>query len=171
MQGIVDLNVNATLRVTRLFAPRLVARGRGLILNVGSFSGQLATPLLATYAGSKAFLIGWSQALGEELRRDGVDVVLLNTFFVVSNMSKLRRATFMAPTPKQYVAAVLSRIGRSGGAIGRPFTMTPWPGHAWFDWVAERIIPRSMLAAKMYDVSADTRRRALRKAARESKSQ
>lgn len=171
MQGIVDLNVSATLRVTRMFAPRLVARRRGLILNVGSFSGQLATPLLATYAGSKAFLIGWSQALGEELRRDGVDVVLLNTFFVVSNMSKLRRATFMAPTPKQYVAAVLSRIGRSGGALGRPFTMTPWPGHAWFDWAAERIIPRGMLAAKMYDVSADTRRRALRKAARESKSQ
>lgn len=171
MEGIVGVNVLATLRVTRIFAPRLAARRGGLILNLGSFSGQLATPLLATYAGSKAFLIGWSQALGEELRRVGVDVAVLNTFFVVSNMSKLRRATAMAPTPQQFVAAALSRIGRRGGAVGRIFTTTPWPGHAWFDWAAERVIPRGMLATKMYDVSADTRRRALRKAERESKAQ
>ncbi|WFD33960.1 hypothetical protein MCUN1_000788 [Malassezia cuniculi] len=125
MEGIVNVNVLGTLRVTRIFAPRLAARRNGLILSIGSFSGQLATPLLATYAGSKAFLIGWSQALAEEMRRVNVDVAVLNTFFVVSNMSKLRRPTLMAPTPKQYVAAALSRLGRPGGAIGRVYTTTP----------------------------------------------
>jgi 17beta-estradiol 17-dehydrogenase / very-long-chain 3-oxoacyl-CoA reductase len=39
--------------------------------------------MLATYAGAKAFLATWSQALGEELRSTGVLVQHVNTFWVV----------------------------------------------------------------------------------------
>lgn len=116
------------------------SRKRGLILNVGSFAGQFPTPLLTTYSGTKSFLIAFSQALGEELRRSKIDVQCLNTYFVVSNMSKIRKSTSSIPLPRPYVQRVLSKIGRSGGAINRPYTMTVWPMHAIIDWAVQTFI-------------------------------
>lgn len=58
----------------------------------------------------------------------------VNAYFVVSKMSKIRRSSSMIPTPKQYVACVLAKIGRSGGAVGRPFNTSPWPAHGLLDW-------------------------------------
>lgn len=107
---------------------------------MGSFAGQVPTPLLATYSGTKSFLISFSQTLGEELRRSKIDVQCLNTYFVVSNMSKIRRSSSMIPTPRQYVQQVLSKIGRNGGAIGRAYTMTIWPMHALVDWAIQTFV-------------------------------
>lgn len=103
------------------------------------------------------------------MRRAKVDVQLLNTYFVVSNMSKMRKASAMVPSPKTYVRAVLSRIGRSSGALGRPFQLTPVPAHAWVDWVTSHLVPGGLLLRKAYDISLDTRRRAIRKAERAAK--
>ncbi|KAI3626334.1 hypothetical protein CBS9595_001695 [Malassezia furfur] len=171
IERITNMNVIVTQRVTKLVAPKLVARKRGLILNLGSFTGQWGTPMMATYAGSKAFLIGWTYALGEEMRRANVDVQLLNTFFVVSSMSKIRRASLMIPLPDDYVKAALSRIGRSTGALGRPFTMTPWPAHAWLDWATSHLTPAGLMLSRSYDYNLNTRKRAIRKAEQLAKKQ
>ena len=70
---------------------------------MGSFAALTSSPLLAPYAGSKNFLYAWSQALGAEYESKGISVQLLNTFFVVSQLSKIRRSNWMTPMPKQYV--------------------------------------------------------------------
>ncbi|WFC98543.1 hypothetical protein MYAM1_001271 [Malassezia yamatoensis] len=163
IQNMVNINVTATMQVTKLVAPKLVARKRGLVLNLGSFAGQWGNPLMATYAGTKSFLIGWTAALGEELSRDKVDVQLLNTYFVVSSMSKIRKSSAMIPSPDSFVKSVLSRIGRSSGALGRPYTLTPWPAHAWLDWATSHLVPGAFLLQKIYDYNLGTRKRAIRK--------
>ncbi|CCO29320.1 hypothetical protein BN14_03329 [Rhizoctonia solani AG-1 IB] len=81
-EDIVEINVNATIKVTRLIVPGMITRRRGLILNLGSFAGAVPSPMLATYSGSKAFLSTWSRALAVELAPRGVDVQLVNTYFV-----------------------------------------------------------------------------------------
>ncbi|KDQ13919.1 hypothetical protein BOTBODRAFT_145838 [Botryobasidium botryosum FD-172 SS1] len=134
MDAIVQININATLRVTRIVVPGLINRKGGLILNIGSFAGHVPTPMVATYSATKGFLITFSQALGEELKSKGVVVELVNTYFVVSAMSKIRRPSAMVPLPKAYVRSVLSRVGSNCGALGRPFTSTPYWSHALFDW-------------------------------------
>ncbi|KAN0062676.1 hypothetical protein ACQY0O_004866 [Thecaphora frezii] len=164
MREIVEINVVATLKVSRIVIPQLVERKRGLVLNVGSFAGQVTTPLLATYAGSKAFLIGWSQALGEELAHHNVQVSLLNTYFVTSKLSKIKRSSAMIPTPKRYVAQVLAKVGRQGGAVCRPYTSTTYPGHALVDWATSLLLPRWWLLRFTYGQQVETRKRALRKA-------
>lgn len=118
-------------------------RRRGLVLNLGSFAGQFPTPLLATYSASKSFLLSFSQALGAEQKgaKTGVDVIALNTYFVVSAMSKVRRASWMIPTPKQYVSRVLQKVNCKGGAGARPYSATLWPGHAVVDWVISNLLP------------------------------
>ncbi|CAD6935883.1 unnamed protein product [Tilletia controversa] len=164
IREIIEINVTATLRVTKMIVPKMVEQKRGLIINMGSFAGQAPTPLLATYSGSKSFLIGWSQALGEELKRHRVTVQLLNTYFVVSNMSKIRKSSAMIPTPKQYVAQALKTVGNAGGAVGRPYTSTPWPMHALLDWVLEHVVPsKSMVLSYSHDQQQAVRKRALRK--------
>lgn len=170
MEDIIEINVVSVLRVSRMIVPGMVSRKRGLILNLGSFAGQVTTPMLATYAGSKSFLSGWSQALGEELSHSGVEVSLLNTYFVVSNLSKIRKSSAMIPTPKQYVAQVLKTIGRNGGAVGRPYTATPWPMHALVDWATTFVLPRGWLLRYTYGQQVATRKRAIRKAEKAIKS-
>lgn len=171
MEDIVEINVVATLRVSRMVIPGMVSRKRGLVLNIGSFAGQATTPLLATYAGSKAFLIGWTQAMGEELIRSNVHVSLINTYFVVSKLSKVRRASAMIPTPKQYVKQVLAKIGRQGGAVGRPYTSTPWPAHGLIDWITTSILPKKLVLDYSYKQQVAIRKRALKKAEKAVKSQ
>jgi 17beta-estradiol 17-dehydrogenase / very-long-chain 3-oxoacyl-CoA reductase len=114
---------NATLKVTKLVLPGMIIRKRGLILTVGSFAALIPSPLLAVYSGSKAFVSTWSQALGSELEGSGITVELLNTYFVVSvvfcvtlhmkqlilgnnqvsKLSKIRKSSWMIPTPRTYV--------------------------------------------------------------------
>ncbi|KAK0547805.1 hypothetical protein OC846_003829 [Tilletia horrida] len=164
IRQIVEININATMRVTKIVVPGMIDRKRGLIINMGSFAGQVPTPLLATYSGSKAFLIGWSQALAEEVRRNGIRVQLLNTYFVVSKMSKVRRSSSMIPLPKQYVAQALRTLGNNVGAVGRPYTSTPWPGHALIDWALERVLPsKGPIFRSSYEARLRTRAKALKK--------
>lgn len=111
---------------------------RGLILFGGSFAGlSTISPMLATYAASKQFLASFSAALGAEVASKGIVVECVNTYFVVSNMSKIRKASLMIPMPKPYVKSVLAKIGWPCGALytGRPTVSTPYWTHACLDYI------------------------------------
>lgn len=112
LDAIITVNCLNTVRLTRTILPAMIEHRRGLVLNLGSFSGEAPIPLLQTYSASKAFLRTWSVALASEVRAKGIDVQLLNTYFVVSNMSKFRRATWMIPSPANYVKAALRVAGQ-----------------------------------------------------------
>ncbi|GAA5896899.1 SDR family oxidoreductase [Sporobolomyces salmoneus] len=168
MNDIVEINVNATLKVTKLVVPGMISRKRGLILTVGSFASLIPSPLLAVYSGSKAFVSTWSQALGSELKGTGVEVELLNTYFVVSKLSKIRRSSWMIPTPKTYVRSVLSKIGVNGGAVGQPHISTPYHGHAPVQWVVDHLFSNSFWLDYNRKLHLDIRRRAIRKRERDA---
>ncbi len=70
---IVDVNVRAAIDLTARLLPALSHQG-GHILNIASTAAFQPTPHMATYGASKAFLLYWSLALREELRRSGVGV-------------------------------------------------------------------------------------------------
>lgn len=164
MLRIAEINVKATLRMTRMVSTGMVKRKRGLILNVGSFSGQYPVPLLATYSATKTFLISFSQAIGEELRRNKIIVQNINAYFIVSKLSKIRRSSFFIPTPKPFVARTLAKIGRNGGAAGRPFNSSIWPSHGLLDWLLTSTIAGSKLLLGInYNNSFSIRKRALKK--------
>ncbi len=154
-------------------------------MNIGSFAGAVPSPMLATYSGSKAFLSTWTQALGEELKSKGIVVQLVNTFFVVrqaqihhslsscsrlrpievSAMSKIRKPTLVAPLPSAYVRSVLSHIGSPCGALGRPYTITPYWVHSLIDWVLGQFGQTWFFISYTHDLNKGTRARALRKRA------
>ncbi|TEB37438.1 3-ketoacyl-CoA reductase, partial [Coprinellus micaceus] len=173
LEDIVSINVNATIKVTYAILPGMVQRKRGVIFNVGSFAGYVASPMLAVYSGTKAFLSKFSDALGEEVKKDGVVVEHLNTYFVVSKLSKIRKSSALIPKPGPFVRAALSKIGLSCGAAysGRPKTSTPYWSHALIDYAMTVIGMPSLFITYTHNLHKDIRRRALGKQAREAKAQ
>ena len=75
--GMMQVNMTALIRLTHLFAPGMVARGSGRILNVASVAAFLPGPYIAIYYATKAFVHSFSVALGEELAGTGVTVTAL----------------------------------------------------------------------------------------------
>jgi short-subunit dehydrogenase len=75
--SMVELNILAYLRLTKLFLPGLIRRGRGGILNTASVAGFMPGPMQAVYHATKAFVLSWSEALATELDKTGVTVTAL----------------------------------------------------------------------------------------------
>jgi uncharacterized protein len=71
----VDLNVRAPLVIVHHFGRRMAERGRGGVVLMSSVAGIIGSPYSATYAGSKAFALGFGDSLWAELEPRGVDVV------------------------------------------------------------------------------------------------
>jgi 17beta-estradiol 17-dehydrogenase / very-long-chain 3-oxoacyl-CoA reductase len=172
IQNIVTINCLATLKVTQVVAPLLVARKkRGLILTLGSFAGWMPSPYLATYSGSKAFLQHWSSSLAAELRPKNIDVELCIAYLVTTAMSKVRHTSFLIPNPKSWVRSALGNIGIGGQYFA--YTYTPYWSHALLMWVVENTIGAGNAWAIWYNLimHIDIRKRAIRKAERLAKKQ
>ena len=74
---IIQLNICATVALTKLFGQDMVTRNEGRILQLGSEAGKTPIPLLAVYAATKAFVVSFSVALSEELKKTNVTVTVL----------------------------------------------------------------------------------------------
>ena len=72
--GQINLNITALTALTRLFAPAMVERRSGKIMNVASTAGFQPGPLMAVYYATKAYVISFSEALANELKPSGVTV-------------------------------------------------------------------------------------------------
>ena len=75
--SMIRLNVEAVLRLTKLFLPRMLARRQGRLLITASVAGFEPGPLLATYHATKAFVLSWSEALATELQDTPITVTAL----------------------------------------------------------------------------------------------
>ncbi len=73
----VDVNVRALTAVSHAAAATMAGRGRGFLLNVSSVASFQASPGLAVYAATKAYVTSLTEALHEELRSHGVHVTAL----------------------------------------------------------------------------------------------
>jgi short-subunit dehydrogenase len=71
------LNIGAVVELTHLFIQGMVERGSGAILNVSSTSALQPVPYMAVYGATKAFVLSFSQALWEENRKRGIEVLAL----------------------------------------------------------------------------------------------
>lgn len=74
--AMLEVNIVALHTLTKLFLPKMKARGRGHILNVASSAAFLPGPLLSSYYASKAYVLRLSEAVAEELRRAGSKVTI-----------------------------------------------------------------------------------------------
>lgn len=75
--GMLQLNMTALVVLTKLYLPAMVAAKNGKILNVASTAAFQPGPLMALYYATKAFVLSFSEAIGNELEGTGVTVTAL----------------------------------------------------------------------------------------------
>lgn len=153
--AIVDLNARFVLRLTRMALPSLMAAtaavahgdGRALVLNVASIAGVHGMPGIATYSGSKAFVLSFTRALALETKADGlaVDVVALLPGEVRSQANP--DAAPWSPDAREFARAVVATAGRAARRGQR--LLVPWFRHAVELRLAEAVLP-TWLADRAY---------------------
>lgn len=75
--NLVEVDVAAVADLCSRFVPGMVTRGTGAVLNVASVAAFGPLPGQAAYGAAKAFVLSYTQALGQELRGTGVVAVAL----------------------------------------------------------------------------------------------
>lgn len=120
-----DIDLFGVIVGSRSAARRMIGRGRGQIVNVGSIAGRLPVPGLAVYNGAKAGVIEFSEALDAELTPVGIRVsTVMPTFTRTGLISGLQTNRLMQVTePEQVAEAVVGAIARPRVRVFVPSAM------------------------------------------------
>ena len=125
----VDMNVRAPLMLAHVFGRRMAERGRGGVVLMSSVAGIIGSPYSATYAGSKAFVLGFGDSLWAELEPLGVDVVTCAAGPTETPTYAQVRTSSFPPTmsPDRVVSAALAALGRRPRVVPGLFNrLTTW---------------------------------------------
>jgi len=77
-ERLLRVNIEALVRLTKLFLPEMEKRRSGRVLNVASTAAFVPGPLMALYYASKSFVVSFSLALANEMSGTGVSVTVLS---------------------------------------------------------------------------------------------
>jgi NAD(P)-dependent dehydrogenase (short-subunit alcohol dehydrogenase family) len=165
-----ETNVLGVWRLCRAAPPVMRAAGGGLIVNLSSLSGLVATPYQGAYSASKFAVEGLSESLRLEVAPFGIQVVLVEPGFVATGMTAgtpraaaslpaytgaLERALAAAVrgeragVPAAAVAATIARVvttrrPRLRWTVGRPAERAGAQLKRGLPWPAmERIVART----------------------------
>jgi NAD(P)-dependent dehydrogenase (short-subunit alcohol dehydrogenase family) len=117
LQAIVDTNTYGPLRVVQQLVPAWRARGSGVIVNVSSVQGRVATPLEGAYAASKYALEALSETLHYELAHFGIRVVIIQPGYIAPGMKASPRhdgPAEYAPLWEQWTGTDAKMTGPTG---------------------------------------------------------
>ena len=86
-QSIIQTNVMGMYYVTKEVLPYLIANNQGDIFNVSSTAGLTGNPNTSAYSASKFAVIGMSESLMKEVRKNNIRVCTLTPSTIASDMS------------------------------------------------------------------------------------
>src|SRR5215470_7867421 len=146
-EQMIVVNIVALTALSRHLLPRMIASGRGGILNVSSSAGFLPIPEFAVYAATKAYVTSFSEALRVELRRTGISVCALCPGPVHTEFQDVaKRAGAQPDTGPEFVFVPVEQVVRDALAAleaDRPLVVPGFPMKLGMFLV--RITPMSIL--------------------------
>lgn len=111
--GMIQLNIIALYKLTRLYLDDMIKRDAGTIINISSNSSFQPIPKMNTYASTKAFVKHFSRGLNEELKMQNSKVKVMTVcpaavkdtpFRTVGNMDRVKTFSGLAFTTAKEVA-------------------------------------------------------------------
>ncbi|MCC7217202.1 MAG: SDR family NAD(P)-dependent oxidoreductase [Burkholderiales bacterium] len=108
-----DLNARTVLHAARAVVPRMLAAGRGRIVNVGAFAAQKGAADMGAYVAAKSAVIRLTETMAAELRDKGINVncvlpTIIDTPENRKAMPDADPARWVAPTDLANVIAFLA---------------------------------------------------------------
>jgi short-subunit dehydrogenase len=95
-ERMINVNITALTHLTHLFLPPMIKNGYGRVLNLASTAAFQPGPLMSVYYATKAYVLHFSEAIGNELKDTEVRVTALcpgateSGFQIASNMEESR---------------------------------------------------------------------------------
>lgn len=84
----IDVNLMGTYYVTRAVLPQLIEKNGGDIINISSTSGLNGAATSSAYSASKFGVIGFTESLAQEVRRNNIRVSALTPSTVATDLAK-----------------------------------------------------------------------------------
>jgi NAD(P)-dependent dehydrogenase (short-subunit alcohol dehydrogenase family) len=115
------MNVCSAVAMSRAALPSMIARGRGVILNIASRAAIDRPPGLAAYSASKAAVLVLTETLQREVAKHGIRVnaVVPTTIDTPANRAAMPKADFSQWTPPDRIAEVMVWLASSAGETVR----------------------------------------------------
>jgi short-subunit dehydrogenase len=141
---VIQVNFLGVVQSTKILLPIMVARGHGTILNIASATGAKPLAGAAVYSGSKAAIIGFSDAVRREVRNTGVRISVILPNFARTPMSVgISAPPALGSVSAKQVSAVALRAIRNGrfesfvprrlGPVIRFSRLLPTGAQDWLD--------------------------------------
>lgn len=89
----IQVNVNALVRMSHLFLPKMIERRSGSVIQLASVAAFQGVPYFSIYAATKAFIMNFAEGLWGECREYGVNVMALCPGPTISNFAKVAGTT------------------------------------------------------------------------------
>jgi len=151
-QRVFGVNVFGAVHTIRAFAPLMLERGAGHIVNVTSLAGLVPFPFVTPYTATKFALVGMSQAMGMEFANRGVTVTAVCPGAVRTALYTAKPMTLPGNAREKVVdlinrgAMPPERIARDiVRAIRKRRTLVVRAGPARPVWTIYRLAPRLFL--------------------------
>ena len=106
-----EVNLFGVARLTQLVLPHMREKGAGKIVNVSSVAGKIHTPLGSWYHASKHALEGWSDCLRWELKRFGIDVIIIEPGLIRTEFGNIANASMTAHSRDSAYAGIRQQNG------------------------------------------------------------
>jgi short-subunit dehydrogenase len=122
---LLDVNIFGVMLGTKLAAQRMLARGRGHVINIASLGGVLPTEGIATYCATKHAVLGYTNTVRMENRGRGVHFsAIMPTLTNTEMIAGIGRATgFKNAEPEDVARAVASVIAKPRPQVVVPRSM------------------------------------------------
>lgn len=140
--NMIDLNIKSLVELTHRFLAPMLERKQGAIINVASTAGFQPVPFMGTYAATKAFVLSFSEALWEENRPHGIQIMALCPGVTDTNFFEAARGqkppARVSQTPEDVVDTALRGLKR-----GKSHVISGWTNFLMVE--SERVAPRSLV--------------------------
>lgn len=146
----IRLNAGAVVALAHAFVPGMVERGGGAVINMASVAAFQPMPYFAVYAATKAFVLSFSDALGAELHKNGVQVMAVcpgpvdTAFFEATGNHRLRDTV---PKGLMMTAEDVVQLSLKAFIAGKTLVI-PGAANRAVSWIS-RVAPRKLVVASM----------------------
>jgi len=120
-QGLIDINLTGAFLVTREVGPAMQEKKFGRIINIASIAGLEGLAYTSAYCASKHGLVGFTRALADEMKKDGVTVNAVCPGFVRTEMFDRAAENIITKTGMSREQAVAELVKlNAGGRLVEP---------------------------------------------------